>query len=288
VGVRAVATASSSPPAPIPTPSRMHSTTGVVAEELVDQLAPDLADRPQQVALDRAELPDPGRHRVDRAHVVDVVDVADGRVVGADHGADALREAQDELGADGVADGGVTVVVEVDRVAQVAVVGQHAVVGEGQLAVQRDRLVAPGQGQADGPARLLGVAQQAVVVALDVVDLELAGLHPAADGGEERRLAGQGGGDDALDGAGHADVVAGVVRPLPTLEPGRRAHQVEHVADETQLGRAVATRGLDAGPEPLELVGLADDAAVQRIRQVDVADTHQQRPVGGGEARHDV
>ena len=63
----------------------------------------------------------------------------------------------------------------------------------------------------------------------------------------------------------HPDVVTAVVRPLPARQPRRRADQIKHIADKTQMCGPGAARDGNTGPEALELLGLADDAASQRV-----------------------
>jgi hypothetical protein len=61
------------------------------------------------------------------------------------------------------------------------------------------------------------------------------------------------------------------------LQPAGRADQIEQVADEAELGRAIAARRLDADPEALELGRARDGARAQLVGQVDVRHHHQQR-----------
>ena len=169
----------------------------VVREELVDDVAPHLADRPQQLGLDRALLAHPCRHRVDRPHVVDVVDLVDARVIAADHRAQLARKLEDQLGADRVADRRVAVGARVDRIADVAVIREHAVLGELELGVKLERLQAERLGDP-----LLGGrrgAQQAIVVAGDVVKRQLAARDLRLQRVEEALLAPDRRIDDRLD-----------------------------------------------------------------------------------------
>jgi hypothetical protein len=64
---------------------------------------------------------------------------------------------------------------------------------------------------------------------------------------------------------------------VAAVEPRRRAHEIEQIADDAQLGGPLAAHRADPLPEPRELIRLADRIAVQAIGQVDVADEDEQR-----------
>jgi hypothetical protein len=83
--------------------------------------------------------------------------------------------------------------------------------------------------------------------------------------------------DDLLDHLRDAELSRAVIRAVTAVEPRWRAHEIEQIADDAELGGSVAAHRADPVPEPRELIRFTDRVAVQAIGQVNVADEDEQR-----------